>query len=65
MIVMTASWRKRLDARLPPLGSRVRVLSLHVGFVVDETGTGRRVIGISGSLIWLKLLMELIINPLW
>ena len=32
-----ASWRKRLAARFPNLGSRVRVPSLHVGLVVVET----------------------------
>ena len=34
------SWRKRLDARLPPLGPEFTSRSLHVGFVVDETGSG-------------------------
>ena len=32
MLIRAASWRKRLDARLPPLGSRVRVSVTPYGF---------------------------------
>ena len=32
LLVKAASWRKRLDARLPPLGSRVRVSVHPCGF---------------------------------
>ena len=35
-----ASWRKRLGARLPPLGSRARVSVTPCGFRGDETGSG-------------------------
>ena len=33
-----ASWRKRLDARLPPLGSRVRVSVTPCGFCGGQNG---------------------------
>ena len=35
---MAASWRKRLDARLPPLGSRVRVSVTPCGFRCGRNG---------------------------
>ena len=34
------SWRNLLEARFPPLGSRVRVSITPSGFVVEETGSG-------------------------
>ena len=43
-----ASWRKRLGARLPPRwGPEFASRSLHVGFVVDETGSGQGFHGVS------------------
>ena len=37
-ISKAASWRKRLGARLPPLGSRVRVSVTHCGFRGGRNG---------------------------
>ena len=43
------SWSKRLGARLPPLrwGPKFASRSVHVGFVVDETGSGQICLGVS------------------
>ena len=44
--VLVTPWLKQLDPQLPLLGSRVYV-SLHVGFVVDETESGEALLGVS------------------
>ena len=38
IVINEASWRKRLDARLPPLGSRVRVSVTPCGFRGERNG---------------------------
>ena len=38
ILLLAASWRKRLGARLPPLGSRVRVLVSPCGFRDGRNG---------------------------
>ena len=38
MLLLVASWRKRLGARLPPLGSRVRVSVTPCGFPGGRNG---------------------------
>ena len=56
MLTKATSWRKRLDARLPPLGSRVRVSFLPCGFRGGRNGVW---VGFSGgfsrfSLPWIS-----------
>ena len=55
--MQAASWRKRLAARLPPLqrGPEFASRSLHVGFVVDETGSGQVFHGVSPVFPYHKL----------
>ena len=48
---------------LPPAPQLPHLLQIHFNIIILSTSRVRRVIGISGSLIWSETLMELIFNP--